>query len=70
MTNYLVGQGSPVIEAHQQTIARVGQQVQLQASFLGYMDALWVRMLLALAVVPLALSLRKVKLGGSAPAGH
>jgi DHA2 family multidrug resistance protein len=44
--------------------------VQLQASFLAYMDAFWVLMLLALAAVPLALSLRKVRLGGRAPRGH
>ena len=43
---------------------------QLQASFLAYMDAFWVLMLLALAAVPLALSLRKVKPSGGAPAGH
>ena len=70
MTNYFVGQGSPLIEAQQQAIAWVGQQVQLQASFFAYMDAFWVLTLVALAAVPLALSLRKVKLGGSAPAGH
>jgi DHA2 family multidrug resistance protein len=34
------------------------------------MDAFWVLTLLALAAVPLALSLRKVKPGGGAPAGH
>jgi DHA2 family multidrug resistance protein len=44
--------------------------VQLQASFLAYMDAFWVLTLITLAAVPLALSLRKVKLGGGAPAGH
>ncbi|HEX3521951.1 MAG TPA: DHA2 family efflux MFS transporter permease subunit [Stellaceae bacterium] len=70
MTNYFVGQGSSLIEAQQQTIAWIGQQVQLQASFLAYMDVFWVLTLVALAAVPLALSLRKVKLGGSAPAGH
>jgi DHA2 family multidrug resistance protein len=70
MTNYFVGQGSPLIEAQQQAIAWVGQQVQLQASFLAYVDAFWVLMLLALAAVPLALSLRKVKPSGGAPAGH
>jgi MFS transporter, DHA2 family, multidrug resistance protein len=70
MTHYFVGQGSSLIEAQQQTIAWVGQQVQLQASFLAYMDVFWVLTLVALAAVPLALSLRKVKLGGSAPAGH
>jgi DHA2 family multidrug resistance protein len=63
MTNYFVGQGSPLIEAQHQTITWVGQQVQLQASFLAYMDAFWVLTLLAPAAVPLALSLREVKLG-------
>jgi hypothetical protein len=38
-------------------IAWVGQQVQLQASFLAYMDAFWVLTLLALAAVPLASAL-------------
>ena len=33
------------------------------------MDAFWVLMLISLAAVPLALSLRKVKLG-AAPMGH
>jgi hypothetical protein len=34
------------------------------------MDAFWVLTLLALAAVPLALSLRNVEPGGGAPAGH
>jgi DHA2 family multidrug resistance protein len=70
MTDYFVGQGSPLIEAQQQTIAWVGQQVQLQASFFAYMDAFWALTLIALAAVPLALSLRNVKPGGRPPAGH
>ena len=37
--------------------------MQLQASFLAYMDAFWVLTLITLAAVPLALSLRKVKAG-------
>ena len=44
--------------------------MQAQSSFLAYMDVFWVLMLLSLAAVPLALSLRKVKLGGAAPAAH
>jgi MFS transporter, DHA2 family, multidrug resistance protein len=44
--------------------------VQAQASYLVYMDVFWVLTLLSLAAVPLALSLRKVKLGGKAPAAH
>jgi len=70
MTDYFVGQGSQLIEAQRQAIAWVGQQVHLQASFFAYMDAFWVLMLIALAAVPLALSLRNVKLGGGAPARH
>jgi DHA2 family multidrug resistance protein len=59
-----------LIQARQQAIAWIGQQVQAQASFLGYMDALWVLMLISLSAVPLALALRKVKLGGPAPSVH
>jgi DHA2 family multidrug resistance protein len=70
MTNYFAAQGSPLIQAQQQAIAWIGQQVQAQASFLAYMDAFWVLALIALAMFPLALSLRKVKLGGRAPASH
>ena len=70
VTNYFVAQGSSLIQAQQQAIAWIGQQVQAQASFLGYMDAFWVLMLISLAAVPLALTLRNVKLGGPAPAVH
>jgi MFS transporter, DHA2 family, multidrug resistance protein len=70
VTNYFVAQGSSLVQAHQQAIQWIGQQVQTQASFLGYMDAFWMLMLISLAMVPLALTLRKVKLGGPAPAGH
>jgi MFS transporter, DHA2 family, multidrug resistance protein len=66
MTNYFIGQGTSPAEAPMQTIAWVGQQVLTQASFLAYMDAFWVLTLLALAAVPLALMLRKVKLGAAA----
>jgi DHA2 family multidrug resistance protein len=34
------------------------------------MDVFWVLMLVALAAVPLALTLRKVNLGGAAPTAH
>jgi len=34
------------------------------------MDAFWVLMLIALSAIPLALTLRNIKLGGPAPAGH
>ena len=70
VTDYFVAQGSSLAQAQQQAIQWIGQQVQAQASFLGYMDVFWVLMLISLAAVPLALTLRKVKLGGAAPMGH
>ncbi len=70
MTHYFLAHGSLLPEAQQQAIGWIGQQVQAQASYLAYMDVFWVLTLLSLAAVPLALSLRKVKLGGKAPAAH
>jgi MFS transporter, DHA2 family, multidrug resistance protein len=70
VTNYFVAQGSSLWEAKHQAIQWIGQQLQAQASFLGYMDVFWVLMLISLAAVPLALTLRKVKLGDAAPMGH
>jgi DHA2 family multidrug resistance protein len=70
VTNYFVGHGSSLLDAQQQAIAWIGQEVQIEASFLAYMDAFWVLMLISLAAVPLALLLRNVKLGGTAPAAH
>ncbi|HUN41264.1 MAG TPA: DHA2 family efflux MFS transporter permease subunit [Acetobacteraceae bacterium] len=70
MTGFFAGQGSLPEQAQQQAIGWIGQQVQLQASFLAYMDAFWVLALAALAAVPLGLALRKVTLGRAAAAGH
>jgi MFS transporter, DHA2 family, multidrug resistance protein len=70
VTNYFVAQGNSLLQAQQQATQWIGQQVQAQASFLAYMDAFWVLMLISLAAVPLALSLRKVKLGGAVHVGH
>ena len=61
---------SALAQAHDQAIQWIGQQVQTQASYLAYMDAFWVLMLISLAAVPLALTLRKVKLGGQVQMGH
>ena len=69
MTDYFVGQGNSLLQAHQQAIQWIGQQVQAQATFLASMDAFWVLMLLSLAAVLLALTLRKVKLGGPVRVG-
>src|SRR6201988_1868330 len=70
MTNFFTAHRSGLAQAHDQAIQWIGQQVQAQASFLGYMDAFWMLMLISLTIVPLALILRKVKLGGAAPVGH
>jgi MFS transporter, DHA2 family, multidrug resistance protein len=70
VTAYFSAHGSAPAQAQQQAFAWIGQQVRVQASFLAYIDAFWVLILLALAAVPLALTLRKVDLGGAAPAGH
>jgi DHA2 family multidrug resistance protein len=70
VTNYFASQGSSMLQAKQQAFAWIGQQVQMQASILAYMDVFWTLMLLALSAVPLALILRKVKLGGPAAGAH
>jgi MFS transporter, DHA2 family, multidrug resistance protein len=70
MTDYFVAQGNSLLQAQQQAVQWIGQQVQTQASFLAYMDAFWVLMLISLSAVPLALALRKVKLGGPVHVGH
>ncbi len=70
VTSYFMDQGYVAVEAQKRAIAWIGQQMMAQASFLAYMDAFWVLMLIALSAVPLALTLRSVKLGGAAPMGH
>jgi DHA2 family multidrug resistance protein len=70
ITNYFTAHGSSLAQANDQAIQWIGQQVQSQASFLSYMDAFWVLMLISLSAVPLALALRNVKLGGQVHMGH
>jgi DHA2 family multidrug resistance protein len=68
--DYFTLHGSSLTQAQQQAFAWIGQQVQAQASFLAYIDVFWTLTLISLAAVPLALTLRKVKLGGQAAAAH
>jgi DHA2 family multidrug resistance protein len=70
VTDYFVSRGIPLLQAQQQAVAWIGQQIQTQAAFLSYIDVFWILMLIAVAAVPFALTLRKVKLGGPAPIGH
>ena len=69
-TQYFLQQGSSVLDAQQQAFAWIGQQVQIQAAFLAYIDVFHVLAMISLALLPLAFILRKVRLGGAAPAGH
>jgi MFS transporter, DHA2 family, multidrug resistance protein len=70
MTDYFLGQGSLPPQAQKQAIGWIGQQVQLQASFLSYIDAFWVLALIALAAVPVGLALRNVQPGRASAVGH
>jgi MFS transporter, DHA2 family, multidrug resistance protein len=70
VTSFFTAHGSSLAQAHDQAIQWIGAQVQAQASFLAYMDAFWVLTLISLSAVPLALALRKVKLGGPVHMGH
>jgi DHA2 family multidrug resistance protein len=68
--NYFTSHGSSLAQAQQQAIAWISQTVQAQAALLAYVDVYWVLMLVSLAAVPLALTLRDVKLGGPAQMAH
>jgi DHA2 family multidrug resistance protein len=70
VTHFFVAQGSALVQAQQQAIAFIGQEIQTQAAFLAYMDAFWVLTLISLSAVPLAMTLRRVKLGGAVHMGH
>ena len=48
VTAYFAAHGSAPAQAQRQAFAWIGQQVQVQASFLAYIDAFWVLMLMAL----------------------
>jgi len=70
LMDYFIAHGSSLAQAQQQAFAWIGQQVQIQASNLAYVDVFWTLTLISLAAVPLALILRKVKLGRSAAMAH
>jgi MFS transporter, DHA2 family, multidrug resistance protein len=68
--NYFASQGATPGVAHQQAIGWIGTQIASQASYLAYIDAFWTLALISLAAVPIALTLRKVKLGGKPAVAH
>jgi MFS transporter, DHA2 family, multidrug resistance protein len=69
-TRYFIQQGGSVAHAQQQAFAWIGQQVQTQAALLAYIDVFWVLAVISVGTMLLAFVLRRVRLGGAAPAGH
>lgn len=71
-TQYFADRGAGAVDAQSQAMGWIGQQVQIQASYLAYIDVFHTLMWLSLAVLPLAFILRKINLdeGSSGPAGH
>ena len=67
VTQYFIAKGSLPAQAASQAVAWIGQEIALQSSYLAYSDVFFSLMLMALAAVPLALSLRKVSSAGAAP---
>src|SRR5215472_10221328 len=70
MTHYFQVHGSSMAEAQHQALTWIGQQVQTQASYLAYIDVFWTLTLISAAAVPLAMLLRRVKLGSRAGMAH
>ena len=70
VTDYFAAQGASLAQAQHQAFTWIAQQVQTQSTLLAYIDVFWALMLISAAAVPLALILRKVKLGGPAPVAH
>ena len=68
--DYFAAHGSSLAQAQQQAFAWIGQQLLTQATLLAYIDVFWTLALVSLAAVPLALILRKVKLGGPVAVAH
>jgi DHA2 family multidrug resistance protein len=70
VTNYFASHGASLAQAQSQAMAWIGQAVNAQAVLLAYIDVYWVLMVISLAAIPLALTLRKVKLGGAPAMAH
>ncbi|OQP86822.1 EmrB/QacA family drug resistance transporter [Rhizobium rhizosphaerae] len=69
---YFLQHGTGAADAQAQAMAAIGRQVAEQASYLAYIDVFYTLSMISLAVIPLALILRRVdpgRQGGGAP-GH
>lgn len=70
VTDYFTAHGNALAQAQSQAFTWIAQQVQTQSTLLAYIDVFWALMLISAAAIPLALTLRKVTLGGPAPVAH
>jgi DHA2 family multidrug resistance protein len=68
--DYFMAHGSSLALAQQQAFTWIARQVQTQSTLLAHIDVFWALMLISAAAVPLALTLRKVRLRGPVPVGH
>ncbi len=59
-TRYFSDVGGGMVGAKDRAIDFIGQQMQVQAGYMAYIDVFFVLMLLSLAAIPLALILRRV----------
>jgi DHA2 family multidrug resistance protein len=69
MTRFFRAQGSNASDAAAQAIAWVGQTLQHQVDLLAYIDVFRTLAIIGAIMVPVALSLRTINLGATAP-GH
>ena len=68
-TQYFSEHGYVGVEAQNQATAWIGSVLSTEVAYWAYIDVFWVLGLVAACAVPIALSLKSVKLGGGAPAG-
>jgi DHA2 family multidrug resistance protein len=61
---HFMAHGSSQADAQGQALGWIAEQTQVQAALLAYIDVYWVLMVISLSIIPLALSLRTIKLGG------
>ncbi|TPL51846.1 DHA2 family efflux MFS transporter permease subunit [Mesorhizobium sp. B2-4-6] len=63
VTDHFVAEGSPLVEARQQAVGWIGQEIGRQASLLAYVDVFFYCAIATALLVPLALLLRAPKPG-------
>lgn len=70
LNQVFMAQGSNASDASRRAIAWIGRELGRQAIFLAYVDVFWVLTMLALAMIPLALLIRSIRLGSAGGGAH